>query len=179
MVSNIVIRNLQEEDIEKLAHTFAAPWSSFEATLKLWQQYLKEQEEGIRTACVLERQHEFLGYGSLLRFSEYPCFRDNQIPEINAIWIHEHTRRQGLGRKLIEHLENMARQEGYQTIGIGVGLYQDYGPAQKLYVKLGYLPDGNGITYKCASVIAGEKYPVDDDLILWLSKPLHDHKKAK
>lgn len=169
---NIIIRELREEDIETLADTFTAPWSSFEATFKLWQHYFKEQQEGIRTACVLESQNGFMGYGSLLRSSDYPFFRENSIPEVNAIWIVEQSRRQGLGKKLIEHLENMALREGYKTIGIGVGLYKDYGPAQKLYYNLGYMPDGNGITYKCSSVVPGETYPVDDDLIIWFTKPL-------
>ena len=122
---NVVFRNLREDDIEKLAHTFTAPWSAFDATLKLWQRYYKEHQEGIRTACVLESQNRFLGYGSLLRTSEYSFFRDNAIPEINAIWIGEHSRRHGLATKLIENLENKARQEGYKTIGIGVGLYRE------------------------------------------------------
>lgn len=108
----------------------------------------------------------------MLRVSEYPFFRENHIPDVNAIWIDETFRKQGLGRKLIEHLENMARLEGYQTIGIGVGLYKDYGPAQKLYFKMGYQPDGNGVTYKGQWVVPGTQHPVDDDLLIWLSKPL-------
>lgn len=172
IIKDIVIRNLREEDIEKIANTYTFPWSSFEETLKLWQQYLKEQQQEIRTACVIESQNEFLGYGSLLRSSEYPFFKDNGIPEINAIWIDEPYRRQGLGKQLIEHLEKIAYQEGNKTIGIGVGLYKDYGPAQKLYNKLGYSPDGNGVTYKCASVTPGGTYPVDDDFIIWLTKNL-------
>jgi GNAT superfamily N-acetyltransferase len=168
----VSIRNLLYKDIDKLAHTFSFPWTSFEATLKLWQQYFEEQQKGIRTACLLESQNKFSGYGSLLRSSEYFYFRENGIPEINAIWIDEQSRRQGLGKRLIEHLENLAREEGYNKIGIGVGLYKDYGPAQKLYFKMGYQPDGNGITYKGTWVVPGESHPVDDDLLIWLLKPL-------
>lgn len=169
---NVIIRNLQAEDINKIANTFTFPWSSFEATLKLWEQWFKEQQEGIRTVCVLERQNQFLGYGSLLRVSEYPYFREKNIPDVSAIWIDEPFRRHGLGKKLIEHLESIARHEAYKTIGIGVGLYKDYGPAQKLYFKMGYQPDGNGITYKGNWVVPGAQHPVDDDLLIWLSKPL-------
>lgn len=170
--NDVIIRNLQEEDIEKLAHTFMAPWCNFEATKKLWQKYLDEQLAGIRTACLLEKGDALLGYGSLLRFSEYSYFRENHIPEINAIWIGEANRKRGLGRRLIKHLEALAQQDGYKTIGIGVGLYSDYGPAQKLYFKMGYSPDGHGITYKCSCVVPGEAYPVDDDLVFWLIKQM-------
>lgn len=117
-------------------------------------------------------ENQFLGYGSLLRVSEYPYFREKNIPDVSAIWIDEPFRRHGLGKKLIEHLQGIARHEGYKTIGIGVGLYKDYGPAQKLYFKMGYQPDGNGITYKGNWVVPGAQHPVDDDLLIWLSKPL-------
>lgn len=167
---NVTIRNLQAKDLNKIAHTFTFPWSNFEATLKLWEQWFKEQQDGIRTVCVLERQKQFLGYGSLLRVSEYAYFREKGIPDVSAIWIDESFRRQGLGKKLIEHLEDMARYEGYKTMGIGVGLYKDYGPAQKLYFKMGYQPDGNGITYKGNWVVPGAPHPVDDELLIWLTK---------
>jgi GNAT superfamily N-acetyltransferase len=171
-IQKVVIRNLEREDLNKLARTFTFPWSTFEATVKLWEQWFGEQQEGTRTVCIIEGRSQFLGYGSLLRASEYPFFRKNDIPEVNAIWIDEPFRRQGLGRKLIEHLEDMALHEGYQTIGIGAGLYKDYGPAQKLYFKMGYQPDGNGITYKGNWVTPGAQHPIDDDLLIWYTKPL-------
>lgn len=171
-MNNVTIRNLNENDIEKIAQTFTFPWSDFDTTLKRWQQNFGQQQAGIRTCCVLEQQKEFLGYGHLLKLSENFHFSKSNIPEINDVWIDEKWRGRGLGKSLIAHLEQLALHEGYQTIGIGVGLYKDYGPAQQLYFKLGYEPDGNGITYKGTPVTAGEKYPVDDDLILWLIKPL-------
>lgn len=172
MDTTVLIRNLREDDIERLVQSFACPWSIPEATQKSWEQYLKEQDEGIRTSCLLEMGSEICGYGHLLRVGENPYFRSQDIPEINALWIGECYRRQGLARQLIAHLEELARKEGYRTVGLGVGLYKDYGPAQQLYFKLGYCPDGNGITYKGELVIPGSAYPVDDELILWMTKPL-------
>ncbi len=166
------IRKLQSTDLTYLIRTFSFPWSTAEATTKQWQQWLNEHQEGTRAVCVLEQQQKILGYGSLLRNPEYSAFKNNDIPEISALWIDEPFRKQGLGSRLIRHLEKVAFDEGYQKIGIGVGLYQDYGPAQKLYFKMGYRPDGNGITYKGKQVVPGTQYPIDDDLILWLVKPL-------
>jgi GNAT superfamily N-acetyltransferase len=108
----------------------------------------------------------------LLRKPESPFFAEKNVPEINAIWINEDHRREGLGTALIRWIEELASHEGYKQIGIGVGLYRDYGPAQKLYFQLGYVPDGNGVTYKSQSTIPGQPYPLDDDLILWLIKRL-------
>lgn len=59
-----------------------------------------------------------------------------------------------------------ASQEGYNEIGVGVGLYRDYGQAQQLYFQLGYI-EGNGITYKGQSAI------------LWMIKPLINTKRAQ
>lgn len=159
-------------DIAKIVSRYSFPWSTSEKTQDLWDTYYHEQQEGIRTVAVLEENYEILGYGSLLRKPECPFFARKNIPEINAIWIDENHRRQGLGKALIKWLEELAKHEGYDQIGIGVGLYQDYGPAQKLYFQLGYVPEGNGITYKGQPTVPGQTYPLDDDLIFWLEKSL-------
>lgn len=167
---SVSLRPMRESDIDLLVLNFSFPWSSAEATRVLWNRYYREQQENIRTVVVLEKENRLLGYGSLLRRSEYPHFV--HIPEIHNVWIGEEHRRAGLGTKLIAYLEDLARKEGYKQIGIGVGLYEDYGPAQKLYFELGYVPDGHGITHKCKRVVPGESYPVDDELLLWLMKSL-------
>jgi ribosomal protein S18 acetylase RimI-like enzyme len=169
---DFLMRPMSENDIAKIVSRYSFPWSNPEKTKTLWDTYYREQQDGIRTVAVLEKNHEILGYGSLLRKPECPFFGENNIPEINAIWIDENHRRQGLGKALVRWLEDLASQEGYHQIGIGVGLYRDYGPAQKLYFQLGYIPDGNGITYKGQTTVPGQAYPLDDDLILWLMKTL-------
>ncbi len=57
-------------------------------------------------------------------------------------------------------------------MGIGFGLYADYGAAQRLYVQMGYVPDGHGLTWNNEPARAGDMVRVDDDLVLWLRKPL-------
>lgn len=171
-VTNIVIREMQAGDIESLSKTFSFPWSSAEATRDKWMQYYQEHQERIRTVYLLIGQQGVLGYASLLRQSHYPDFRNNGIPEINDVWISVEHRGNGFGKRLVQHLEKMARLERYKQVGIGVGLYKDYGRAQKLYTHLGYAPDGLGVTYKGQTVVPGNSYPIDDDLILWLTKAL-------
>lgn len=165
------IRPLQPQDIEALGNLYF-PWSTREETVAKWTRYWDEQQKAARLVCIIEQEGKIVGYGSLLPSSEYPPFRKNKIPEIHDVWIYEKDRKKGIATLLIAHLEQLAKQEGYTGIGIGVGLYRDYGAAQRLYFRLGYKPDGEGITYKHAAVIPGEKYPVDDDLILWLTKSL-------
>ncbi len=168
----IEIRSLAPKDIETLGDLHF-PWSSREKTIAQWTLYFQEHQQGIRKAQIVLQQNSIVGYGHLLFQSEYPEFKNNDIPEIQALWIFDPFRNKGLGTKLIRHLETLACEKGYTKIGIGVGLYKDYGPAQRLYHHLGFSPNGEGVTYKYAPVIAGEAHPVDDDLILWLTKTLY------
>ena len=169
---NPTMQVMRHEDMKELIKSFCFPWGSVEATSLKWLQYYQEQKEQIRTVYLIKRQGHILGYASLLRQSGYPHFKDKGIPEINDVWISEELRGNGLGKSLVLHLEKMAKKENYRQIGLGVGLYKDYGRAQKLYIHLGYAPDGMGVTYKNQPVTPGNSYPVDDDLIMWLKKDL-------
>ncbi|MNJ05092.1 hypothetical protein D3C73_1662000 [compost metagenome] len=51
-----------------------------------------------------------------------------------------------------------------------MGLYYDYGNAQRLYAKRGYIPDGQGIISEGNQVEPGSSVFVGDDLALWLIK---------
>ncbi|MEK5392826.1 GNAT family N-acetyltransferase [Margalitia sp. FSL K6-0131] len=81
-------------------------------------------------------------------------------------------RKKGIATNIIIELEKAALQKGANTIGIGVGLFKDYGSAQRLYTKLGYIPDGNGIQYDGKPVQKGTYVFVDDDLVLYYTKKL-------
>lgn len=53
-----------------------------------------------------------------------------------------------------------------------MGLYPDYGPAQRLYVLRGYLPDGSGIAWNGMHVTPMQEVMVDDDLALYFTRDL-------
>jgi hypothetical protein len=59
-------------------------------------------------------------------------------------------------------------------VGLGVGLTADYGPAQQMYVKRGYIPDGRGLYSHDKPAQYGQFVPVDDDLVLYFTKKLRD-----
>lgn len=56
--------------------------------------------------------------------------------------------------------------------GIGVGMSPDYGAAQRLYVRRGYIPDGRGLVSRGRPVVWGAAVVVDDDLALYFTKRL-------
>lgn len=80
-------------------------------------------------------------------------------------------RGKGIGSTLLNIAEQNAAMQCHY-VGLGVGLYGDYGNAQKLYVARGYKPDGCGVTYHYNIVAPGNTVRVDDDLVLWFTKKL-------
>lgn len=172
MNNNLKIEILQENDLPSLVENFTFSWTTAQDTQDKWNKYYKEQEEKVRTLYLAKLDDEIIGYANLLKYSAYYEFKQNNIPEINDLWIKETHRKQGFAEKLIQFLEMTAYQEGYHQIGIAVGLFKDYGPAQRLYTKMGYVPDGKGVTYMNYPVIPGKIYRVDNDLLLWLTKSL-------
>ena len=102
----------------------------------------------------------------------YNLYKKLGIPEIQDLNVLSDFRRQGVGRILIKWCEGLARAKGCEYMGISVGLTKDFGPAQILYTSLGYIPDGNGVTYNREGVDKGQSYPIDDDMALMMVKRL-------
>jgi GNAT superfamily N-acetyltransferase len=102
----------------------------------------------------------------------YPMFKRLNIPEIQDLNVVPDFRRQGVGAKLIAAAEDLARTRGHDSMGIGVGLSSSYGAAQRLYVRLGYIPDGAGVSYDGHPVRHGDMRPIDDDLNLYMVREL-------
>ena len=80
----------------------------------------------------------------------------------------------GIGHRLMDVAEQLAAQRS-DTITLGVGLSREYGAAQRIYAKRGYIPDGSGVWYQNRQCVQYETTcTVDDDLVLYLSKKLTD-----
>ena len=112
------------------------------------------------------------GYGMLNWRPQYSLYKKLAVPEIQDINVLSQFRQQGVATEIIRKCEMISRHAGCSHVGISVGLYKDFGPAQRLYVKLGYKPDGNGVTYDRQAVTAGEVRPIDDGLCLMMIKEL-------
>lgn len=161
----ITIREATPSDIPVLETLYAA---------------IGKKEEGYFARCFESGRRIFIaaldgreaGYG-LLNFSpKYALYRKLEIPEIQDLNVIPDTRRNGVGAALISHCEGIIREAGHTQAGISVGLTKDYGPAQRLYAKLGYIPDGFGVTYDRQPVPPMSLQRVDDNLCLMLVKEL-------
>ena len=83
------------------------------------------------------RDGGFAGYVTIVWSPGYAAFREAGIPEISDFNVLPHVRRRGIGTALMDAAEVLVGGRS-DTVGIGVGLYPDYGrPAQRLYVLRG------------------------------------------
>jgi GNAT superfamily N-acetyltransferase len=133
--------------------------------------YLKEAEIGLRENIVARNlEGEIFGYVTVLRESDHSYFQERKIPEIKDLNVLPKFQKQGFGRALLRAAEQaIYDQLGQdQAIGIGVGIFKDYGPAQRLYIQEGYIPNSEGVTVGHQALNYGYASPVDDDWILWM-----------
>ncbi|WP_042127468.1 MULTISPECIES: GNAT family N-acetyltransferase [unclassified Paenibacillus] len=136
-----------------------------------YRQCLKENQTNKRVTLIAHYNDSVAGCCHLLYESKYPFFREDHIPEINDLNIFPEYRRKQIASKLFDELERIAAKD-FRFIGLGVGLYKDYGNAQRMYTARGYILDGRGMMYNNVPVIPGQPVMVDDDLLLYLTKDL-------
>jgi ribosomal protein S18 acetylase RimI-like enzyme len=134
--------------------------------------YFEQAFENGCTVLLAYREDAAAGFCLLNWKPRYVLYRRLGIPEIQDINIVPEHRRKGHATALIKWCEGLARAKGCGHIGISVGLTKNYGAAQILYSKLGYVPDGNGVTYDREAVESGRLYRLDDNLALMMLKPL-------
>jgi GNAT superfamily N-acetyltransferase len=129
----------------------------------------QQQEAGAIVVVVSHDDRSYFGHLELVWKPDYVHFRENDIPEIQDLNVTPDMRRQGIATHLIAKAEHLASAT-CKAIGISVGLHYWYGPAQRLYAKRGYVPDGQGLHYKNVRIEEGESVVADDDLVLRLVK---------
>ena len=169
MNESILIRRLLGGDCQTISDAFRR--QDWNKPTGQFQNYFNQQKKGERDVFIAEVENQFAGYITILRQSEYPPFRKKYIPEINDFNVLIKFRRRGIGTALINAAETLIAEK-YGTVGIGVGLTADYGAAQQLYVKRGYIPDGLGISQKGKILKYGDNITIDEDLTLWFTKKL-------
>jgi ribosomal protein S18 acetylase RimI-like enzyme len=166
---HLQIRQMAEADITVI--TDCATQQGWKKPDQLYRNYYNEQTKGLRIVLVAFEKNVFVGYLTILWKSYYPSFLEKGIPEIMDFNVLKQYRHQGIGSQLMDEAEKITAQK-YPVVGISVGLYSDYGTAQRMYVKRGYIPDGLGIFYNEKQINAGDTVIVNDDLTLAFTKRL-------
>ena len=163
------IRELSAVDCAVIAQAFAdqrwhKPQTQFE-------KYFQEQRDDKRVVLIAEVGNIFAGYLTILWESHYPPFKQAEIPEIVDFNVLIKFQRQGIGTALMDEAEKRVASRS-DVVGIGVGLTADYGAAQIMYVKRGYIPDGRGLSQNGRFLQYEDTPTVDDNLILCFMKKL-------
>lgn len=160
---------LSESDIQPIAAAFAK--LGWDKPAAQYQRYLNEQQAGLRVVLVATVDRVFAGYATIVWASGYPPFLEEGVPEIVDFNVLPRFRRQGIGSSLMGEAERRIAERS-PVAGIGVGLTADYGAAQRLYVRRGYIPDGHGLCWGEKRCQYGDRVVVDDGLTLYFTKQL-------
>ena len=144
--SPLRIRSMVPEDAKILYDTYLS--YGWHPDIKVYEKYYREQQEGERLVFIPELQGAVKGQCTLV--------------------LHPAT---GPGNKLLDVAESEAAGIA-DTVFLAVGIHSGYGPAQRIYAKRGYIPDGTGVWYQGKVLDQYAPCVNDDDLVLFLSKKL-------
>ena len=166
MKGNAIIRKMIESDIQHLSQGFINQgWPGREDNLN---RYFKEQESGEREVLVAEVESAVAGYITILPSAKHGPFAEI-YPELSDFNVFELFQNQGIGNLLMEEAEKRVKLVS-DKVTLGVGLHSGYGPAQRLYIKRGYIPDGTGVWYRNQPLEMNATSQNNDDLVLYLVK---------
>lgn len=168
-ISDIAVQPVDEGNSESTVR-FLIEWvSDGEAEAR---SYLADHAEPDGASLIATDGSDIIGYVSIVWESNYVGFRSRGVPLVHQITVARLFRRQGVATLLMDAAEQLARDRGSATLGITVGLLDEYGPAQRLYGRRGYIPDGRGACRGQRPLSKGMQVAMDDDLIIWLTKDL-------
>jgi GNAT superfamily N-acetyltransferase len=162
---DLIIRRIASGDSVVMAAAFSPK------SVEQFERYLREQNDGRREVLLAFVREEFAGYVTVNWCPDYPPLAAASIPEVQDLNVRPSFRRRGIATRLVDRAEEIASTRcGW--IGIGVGLHPGYNAAQRMYVRRGYVPDGNGVTVRNEFVREGQTVVMDDELVLHLVRDL-------
>lgn len=167
----LLIRDMEAPDIQAFAGAFFAQGWAASKPIELFARYYTESVADRRRVVVALWNGAVAGYVHVLPQAKAGPFAGKGLPEIVDFNVLKVYQRRGIGGRLLDVAESLAR-EWASSVTLGVGLYRDYGIAQRMYARRGYVPDGSGLWWRDRPSQPGETVINDDDLILYLEKPL-------
>jgi GNAT superfamily N-acetyltransferase len=165
----IAIRDMNATDAEPMSAAFSA--QGWHKSVTQFTTYWQESAAGKRTVLLAHATGDFAGYLTIVWESDYPPFHAQGIPEIVDFNVLIKYQRRGVGTTLMDEAERRIAQRSDKA-GIGVGLLPDYGKAQILYVRRGYVPDGRGLFAHGRWPQHGDTLQIDDNVALYFTKKL-------
>ncbi|KAK9386682.1 acyl-CoA N-acyltransferase [Lipomyces mesembrius] len=148
---SITIRRARSQDVASVAelgtHVFSITFGHSVSSQQL-QAYLSESYSIPATAkdvtdpmkdmiVATSQDGAIVGFALLTRGTSEPCITHLESTiELQRIYVHPTYHGNGVGKILIKKLEDIANQQGFKYIWLGV--WEENYKAQKVYEKLGY-----------------------------------------
>lgn len=167
----LTFRIVQFHEIEQVKREVQA--ALFGGDMPTIDENFLEHEDGASTTILGYEAGRLIGIVTIRWYSNYPPFREQQIPLIQNIEIRYEDRGRGLGNQMLERAEQEIAWRS-ALAGLCVGIFADYGPAQRLYARRGFVPDGRGVCHGHTPLQHGQQITVEHDLLLWLVKDVSD-----
>ena len=169
---DLLIRDMEPADAKIFDDEYTA--QGWHPDIDYYHMRMKEAAEGKCVALTAVYQGCPAGAVYLYFDAKEGPFKGQKIPVIVDFSVLQKYQRKGIGNRLMDTAEQIAAQRS-DTVTLGVGLCREYGSAQRMYVKRGYIPDGSGVWYQNQQCVQYETTcTIDDDLVLFLSKKLKD-----
>ncbi len=167
---DLIIRKMMEADVDSLYEGFKA--QGWNKPRDLFLNYYRQQEAGKRFVVIAAYEEGAVGYLTLLPMATNGPYADHdpEIVDFNVLQAHQ---RKGIGTLMMDAAEKLA-YEMSDRITLSVGMHSGYGTAQRMYVKRGYMPDGQGLYYRGHKIKPYTDTRNDDDLVLYMYKNLLD-----
>ncbi len=164
----IAVRRLAPDDLEVLNERLPT-WNRLE-----YARRLTAQQRGEMVQAIAWIAGEPAGRGMVL-FPDHaersPSAEREHCAEVRDVSVPEPHRRTGVASALMDALEDAARRNGHDRVGLSVGLDEQAAPARALYDALGYTR-AHG-PFISSTTLEGDDGPMPVGAVLvYLTKPL-------
>ena len=168
--AELVIRDMEKADAQVFCDEYTA--QGWHPEVDYYRMRIREHAEGKCIALTAVYQGSPAGAVYVYLTANEGPFKGKNWPIIVDFGVLQKYQRKGVGSRLMDVAEQIAAQYA-DTVCLGVGLCREYGSAQRMYAKRGYIPDGSGVWYQDKPCVQYETVcTVDDDLVLYLAKSL-------
>ena len=167
---DILIRDMVESDAQIITdEEHLQGWTHQKA-----DKYLKRLSDAMEKKCialVAEYKGNVAGYLNVYPNSVGGAFGGQGLPELVDFGVLQKYRNNGIGNTLMQVAENIAKKYA-DIVYLGVGLHKDYGAAQRMYVKRGFIPDGSGLWWKGKQLEPYADLKNDNEAVIYMAKKL-------
>lgn len=168
--NDLIIRDMEASDAQILNDAYTA--QGWHPDVAYYHMRMGEAAQGKCVALTAVYQGMPAGNVYLYFNATEGPFKGKDWPIVVDFGVLQKYQRKGIGNRMMDVAEQIAAQRA-DTVCLGVGLCKEYGTAQRMYVKRGYIPDGSGVWYGDQQCVQYETTcTIDDDLCLYLYKPL-------